>query len=200
VGDGSGLTGLNFSQIAGAVSAAQLPPEAVTNTQTGVTLSGAFSGDGGGLTGGSYLSAYDLSSQFGSSSSPPALSFGFIESKDGWSPAPDPDATTFTCPATGLYSVQLTVTVTTGTASSYAIFTPKLNGTSLPRKALAVSPAVSPGFTTGSRSFLLNANAGDTLSFLFAASSSDVNISTAAIPFPLFVSAPSASLTITRLK
>jgi hypothetical protein len=50
-GNGSGLTGLNASAITnGTLSLAQLPASVVTNTETGVTLTGTLSGNGGGLT------------------------------------------------------------------------------------------------------------------------------------------------------
>ena len=50
-GSGSGLTGLNASQLTtGTVPFAQLPSAVVTNNETGVTLSGTFSGNGSGLT------------------------------------------------------------------------------------------------------------------------------------------------------
>jgi hypothetical protein len=50
-GNGGGLTNLNASQLAGGViPPAQLPSIVVTNTETGVTLTGAFSGNGSGLT------------------------------------------------------------------------------------------------------------------------------------------------------
>jgi hypothetical protein len=51
VGNGSALASLNASQISsGTVPLAQLPPAVVTNSETGVTLSGTFTGNGGGLT------------------------------------------------------------------------------------------------------------------------------------------------------
>ncbi len=44
-GDGSGLSNLNASQISsGTISLAQMPAAVVTNTETGVTLGGAFTG------------------------------------------------------------------------------------------------------------------------------------------------------------
>ena len=66
-GNGGGLTDLNASQLngpipsasltsvpaanlTGMISPAQLPSAVVTNTETAVTLSGSFSGNGGGLT------------------------------------------------------------------------------------------------------------------------------------------------------
>jgi len=51
VGDGSGLTNLNASEIlSGTISAAQLPGTVITNYAANVTLGGAFAGDGSGLT------------------------------------------------------------------------------------------------------------------------------------------------------
>lgn len=50
-GGGSGLTGLNASQLtSGTVPLAQLPAAVVTNNALNVTLAGKFSGNGGGLT------------------------------------------------------------------------------------------------------------------------------------------------------
>ena len=47
----SNLTGtLPVSQVSGIMPLAQLPASVVTNTENGVTLGGAFSGNGGGLT------------------------------------------------------------------------------------------------------------------------------------------------------
>ncbi len=51
LGNAGGLTNLNASQLSGGtISLAQLPGAVVTNTETGVTLSGTFTGNGGGLT------------------------------------------------------------------------------------------------------------------------------------------------------
>jgi uncharacterized repeat protein (TIGR03803 family) len=49
-GDGGGLTNLNTAQLNGVISQKQLPGTVVTNTETGVALSGVFSGNGIGLT------------------------------------------------------------------------------------------------------------------------------------------------------
>jgi hypothetical protein len=50
-GSGSGLTGLNASQLtSGTVPLVQLPNAVVTNNATGLTLGGTFSGNGAGLT------------------------------------------------------------------------------------------------------------------------------------------------------
>ena len=50
-GDGNGLAGLNASQLTtGIVPLAQLPQAVVTNGETGLTLSGAFSGNASSLT------------------------------------------------------------------------------------------------------------------------------------------------------
>jgi len=52
VGNGSGLTGLNASQLAnGSITLTQLPTSLVTNGASGVTLAGSFTGNGSGLTG-----------------------------------------------------------------------------------------------------------------------------------------------------
>jgi hypothetical protein len=54
-GDGSGLTGLNASELIGTVPLAQLPPDVLINYASGVdltgTFTGSFNGDGSGLTG-----------------------------------------------------------------------------------------------------------------------------------------------------
>ena len=50
-GDSAGLTGLNASQLtSGTVPLARLPAAMITNNQNGVTLTGAFAGNGSGLT------------------------------------------------------------------------------------------------------------------------------------------------------
>ena len=50
--NGSGITSLNASQLAaGIVPLGRLPEAVVTNTATGVTLGGTFTGNGAGLTG-----------------------------------------------------------------------------------------------------------------------------------------------------
>lgn len=54
VGNGAGLTNLNAKQLTGTFPLAELPSAVVTNTETGVTLSGTFNGsytgDGSGLS------------------------------------------------------------------------------------------------------------------------------------------------------
>src|SRR5262249_9813540 len=51
VGDGSGLTGLNASQLtAGAIPLAQLPAAVVTNGAGSVNLTGTFYGNGAGVS------------------------------------------------------------------------------------------------------------------------------------------------------
>jgi hypothetical protein len=63
-GNGANLYGLNASQITnGTLSPAQLPGYVVTNTETGVTLGGTFTGDGTGL---SNVNAAALAGQPGS--------------------------------------------------------------------------------------------------------------------------------------
>ncbi len=47
---GSGLTNLSATKLVGQIFQTNLPANAVTNTQTGVTLSGTFNGNGSGLT------------------------------------------------------------------------------------------------------------------------------------------------------
>ena len=49
-GSGAGLTGLSATQLTGIVPLTQLPANLVTNGASGVTFSGAFSGDGSGLS------------------------------------------------------------------------------------------------------------------------------------------------------
>ena len=49
-GDGGGLTNLNGAKLTGQISLTSLPSAIVTNTQTGVTLTGTFTGNGSGLT------------------------------------------------------------------------------------------------------------------------------------------------------
>lgn len=49
-GDGQTLTNLNVTNLTGVLAFSQLPPNLVTNTQVGVTLTGAFAGNGSGLT------------------------------------------------------------------------------------------------------------------------------------------------------
>jgi hypothetical protein len=55
-GNGSGLTGMVASNLTGTLSLAQLPGAAVTNNERNVSLSGSFTGNGGGLTNLSILS------------------------------------------------------------------------------------------------------------------------------------------------
>ncbi len=50
VGDGSALTNLTGSNLAGTIPLAALPIAVVTNSESAVTLSGSFSGNGAGLT------------------------------------------------------------------------------------------------------------------------------------------------------
>jgi len=58
VGNGSGLADLNASQLtSGTVPLAQLPSAVVTNTESGVTLNGTFTGNGSGLSGVALLGA-----------------------------------------------------------------------------------------------------------------------------------------------
>ena len=49
-GNGGGLTNLNGASLAGQVPLADLPAGIVTNTETGVALTGIFNGNGGSLT------------------------------------------------------------------------------------------------------------------------------------------------------
>ena len=49
-GNGGGLTNLNGASVAGQVPLADLPAGIVTNTETGVALTGIFNGNGGSLT------------------------------------------------------------------------------------------------------------------------------------------------------
>ena len=91
-GNGGGLTNLNASQLTsgtvpsaaltsvpaasltGTIAPAQLPAAVVTNTETGVTLSGAFNGNGSGLT---YLNASQLTS-VGNTNGPNAFDNFFV--------------------------------------------------------------------------------------------------------------------------
>lgn len=49
-GNASALTNLNATNLTGTIAFARLPSGLITNNQTGVTLSGTFSGNGNGLT------------------------------------------------------------------------------------------------------------------------------------------------------
>lgn len=61
IGNGSGITNLNASQLSsGAVPLALLPGAVVTNNETGLNLSGTFSGNGAGVTNVSLLTVNSI--------------------------------------------------------------------------------------------------------------------------------------------
>ena len=49
-GNGAGLTNLAAANLTGTIPLAQLPTAVVTNTESGVSLTGTFAGNGAGLT------------------------------------------------------------------------------------------------------------------------------------------------------
>jgi len=117
------------TQLDGPLTLAQLPVAIVTNSASGVTLSGIFSGDGSGLhntvTTASYVYAYDTGNHLNSIANTfQGISFGGVN-QSGWTYIGD-GAATFTCPESGTYLVQYAAeaatTINSATTISLRVF------------------------------------------------------------------------------
>jgi hypothetical protein len=164
------------SNLMGMLTITQLPPNIVTNMETGVTLGGTFSGDGMALrtpNNVGWLYYYDQNNQLsGAANTFNNVLFGFPSQSDtsslGWTYA----ATgTFTCNAPGTYLVEYNAEVQLAVGGSNASLRAELNGAgAVPGSGVNVDTiALAVGnYVPVSKSFMWTFNAGDTLSIQFA--------------------------------
>jgi hypothetical protein len=188
----------------GVVPLAALPAAVLTNGAAGVNLSGlfsgAFAGDGAGLTNsatagvtaGNYVFAYDYpnSSETVASGQTKPISFSTVTNISGWTCTAN--NTTFTCNQSGLYFVSYYAIVNNlGTAVGITADTP--------RTGQIIGSANSSGVyarVSLSQIFLAFFTAGDALQIQATASSGG----TVTFLAPAGFSGPDASLTIVRLQ
>jgi len=187
----------------GVVPLAALPGSVITNGAAGVNLaglfSGAFVGDGSGLTNtatagvttGNYVFAYDYpnSSETVASGQTKPISFSTATNLNGWTCTAN--NTTFTCGQSGLYLVSyyaLVVNLGGLTMFAYTPSTGPIVG--------SVSYNGSVGRFSLSQSFLAFFNAGDALQIQASA----VAGSSATFSGPQGFPGPDASLTIVRVQ
>jgi hypothetical protein len=172
----SNLTGnLSVSQLTGTIPSQQLPSSVVTDQETGVTLSGIFSGDGSGLsntvTSANYLSASSTASQ-------PVVSPNTFQnvqfdtfSLNGWTYfGGGSDA--FICRQAGTYLVEYGAEVaTTSTSSLISLRAYNLStGVEIAGSEATITtlPAVEP--SSISRSFLVTCSFDTMVEFQFTGS------------------------------
>ena len=201
VGDGSAITNLNASQITtGTLPLAQLPGVVVTNNQTGVSLSGTFSGNGAGLTNtttaANYVFAYDTTAQMvGVLGTFQDVTFSANGQLNGWTHTAGTAA--FTCGQSGLYLIEYTAEVYPFGGGVTASLIASLNGTEITGSQSSVS-SITTVQAPLSKSFLVSVNSGDALKIQFTATGSS--------PAELFpgngsgTTKPSISCTIIRIQ
>ncbi|HTV40639.1 MAG TPA: hypothetical protein VMF08_08690 [Candidatus Sulfotelmatobacter sp.] len=188
------------SQISGIVSTTQLPSTVVTNTESGVTLSGTFSGNGAGLTNtpttANYLDSYStVTNAVVTASTFQNITSYSTAQINGWT---YDGIESFTCSQAGLYLVQYCAEATTKAAATTTVSVHAVdNGTEITdSQSTAVSNTT--GQTTPiSKSFIATFNAGDVLQFQFAGSSTDDRLVS---NFGLGTTRPSFSCTIIRIQ
>jgi hypothetical protein len=210
-GNAGGLTNLNAAQLTGSVPAAsltsvpaanltgtvplaQLPSAAVTNTETGVTLGGAFSGtfsgNGSGLTNlnasgiatptsGNYAYFYTTNTQVVATANIyQAITNYFFPQTNGWTQSGN---TNLICAQTGLYLVQYSAESgqngTGGPANNNPIISFRVtdDGTEIAGSQSTVEPQSAPpnGIAQPlSKSFIASFNSGDVIQFQITASTS----------------------------
>ena len=202
IGKASGLTGLNASQLAsGTVPLAAIPtPTVVTNNASGVTLSGVFNGNGGGLTNtltaGNFVYAYDTTTQSTLTANTfQDVTFSSNGQVNGWTHTVG--TAVFTCGQTGIYLVQYSAETETTTGAATDSLRAVLNGTEIPgsQSATGISAAGTPA--VAAKSVLVMANASDSLKIQFTATTTSgalvINNGTG-------TARPSAALTIIRIQ
>ena len=164
------------SNLLGTLALAQMPTNVVTNGESGVILTGTFSGDGMALrtpNNVGWLYYYVQNNQIsGGANTFNNVLFGFPSQSDtsslGWTYA----ATgTFTCNAPGTYLVEYNAEVQLAVGGSNASLRAELNGAgAVPGSGVNVDTiALAVGnYVPVSKSFMWTFNAGDTLSIQFA--------------------------------
>ena len=173
-GRANGLTQLNASQLtSGTVPLAAIPtPTVVTNSASGVTLSGTFNGNGGGLTNtltaGNYVFAYDTSTQSATTANTfQDVTFSSNGSINGWTHTTS--TAVFTCGQAGLYLVQYAGEAETTSGAATETLRVVVNGTEMAgsQSAVILPAATQPMVVT--KSVLVPANASDALKIQFTA-------------------------------
>jgi hypothetical protein len=173
---------VSVSQLTGTIQSQQLPSSVVMDQETGVTLSGTFNGNGGGLTNtvtaGNFVSAVSTVSQgvvaANTFQNIQFDTFGFL---NGWTYFGG-GSDTFTCQQAGTYLVEYGAEVaTTGTAAiitirgfNYGVGTEILGSESTTTVLTATQPS------SVSRSFLLFGTVGTLLNFQFSATSTSAEL------------------------
>jgi hypothetical protein len=182
----SNLSGtVSASQLSGTLAVMQLPSAVITNNQSGVTMSGAFTGSFigngsgltniGGSTAGNYVFAYDTTTQTPPSYYYTNITFNSVIQTNGWYYTSS--NATFTATQNGLCLVQYTATIANPPGTSYFSYIELkavINNNTTAISGSDASNYVSPN-TNGvagqflSRSFITYVSSGQQLSFQFCA-------------------------------
>lgn len=178
----SNLSGtLSVSQLAGTIPQQQLPDSVIIQSESGVSLTGTFYGDGGGLTNtvtsGNYLSASSSVSQpVNTANTFQNIQFDTVNA-NGWTYFGG-GSDTFTCQQTGTYLVQYGAEVAT-TGSAALITLRAFNNTAATEilgseATTTLLTATEPNSV--SRSFLVACTIGTLLQFQFTAGSTSAEL------------------------
>lgn len=174
------LGNVSSSQLSGPLTLNQLPSAVVTNSASGVNLSGTFSGDGSGLyntvTAWNYAAGYDYTTH--------TITTGDVfqgilfntSAVTGWNY--DVGSGIFACNQTGTYLVQYDAEVETTANTSTTISLRILaNGTvETPGSQSSVTTAVANQILSVSKSVIVNLNSGNTLQFQFTGNNTSAEL------------------------
>lgn len=194
---------LPVGQLSGIVPLTQLPGAVVTNSATGVTLNGTFSGDGSGLlntvTAGNYVFAFSSASQVVSSANTfQAIPFDALN-LSGWTYFGG-ISDTFTCQQSGMYLIQYDAEVETTTSGATTISLRAFNNTTvfeIPGSQSSVTLSVANQPAAISKSFLTFCSVGELLQFQFTGSSTAAEL---IVGNGVGTAKPSISCTIIRIQ